>query len=138
MNFSKHAFLPVMLALLLAGCSSNADKERQIEAIAKHRASTLSNNLPIEHGPLTIMQAKAKGNVVELMMIYNGDNSIPVQQLLSNSISYYCSNSEVTANLSHGIVYDIKMRSPRGQLLVEKVISQNDCNNDLEPEMTKK
>lgn len=128
----KHIFskftIGTLLLIILAGCTSSSDKQRQVEAIASHRAKILSNELPIEHGPLTIMQARAKANVVELMMIYNGDNAIPPKQLMDKSLAYYCSNNEVKANLEHGVIYDIKMRSPRGQLLFEKVISLESCS----------
>lgn len=126
--FSKLALAPLLLTIVV-GCSSSSDKQRQIEAIASHRATILSNNLPIEHGPLTIMQAKANGNVVEIMMIYNGDGAIPPQQLVEKSVSYYCSNSEVLANLSHGVIYDIKLRSERGQLLIDQIVSLDSCSS---------
>ncbi len=121
-----------LIAAFLFGCSGNADKQRQIEAIAQHRATTLSNSLPIEHGPLTIMQAKAVGNSVQLMMIYNGEAASSAQQLLEGSIRYYCNNSEVKANLVHGVIYNIKLRSPRGKLLAERVITENSCAKKAE------
>lgn len=126
--FSKLAVSTLLLATL-AGCSSGSDKQRQVEAIASHRATIISNNLPIEHGPLTIMQAKAKGSVVEIMMIYNGDSEVSPQQLVAKSVNYYCSNSEVTANLSHGVIYDIKVRSERGQLLIDQIVSIDTCSS---------
>ncbi len=129
MKFSTVKIISIFAILFVFGCSSSADKQRLVEAIAQHRATTLSNSLPIEHGPLTIMQAKARGNAVELMMLYNGDDAIPAQALMTNSVNYYCTNSDVRANLEHGIIYDIKMRSPRGQLLLEKVISLDTCQS---------
>jgi len=124
----KYRFLLALTATsVLAGCSATADKQKQIEAIAKHRATVLSSSLPIEHGPLTIMQARAKGNAVELMMLYNSDGGMSAQNLVNNSISGYCNDNEVKANLAHGIIYNIKLRSPRGQLLLEKVISEESC-----------
>lgn len=125
-NFSK-LIISGLFIMTLAACSATADKERQVEAIAAHRASILSNNLPIEHGPLTVMQAKANGRIVELMMIYNSEGSIPPQQLIEKSVSYYCSNSEVKANLVHGVIYNIKIRSERGQLLIEQIVSIDTC-----------
>ncbi|MDV7102956.1 GspS/AspS pilotin family protein [Vibrio sp. TH_r3] len=116
-----------LLLLIVAGCSSSGDKERQIEAIASHRATILSNSLPIEHGPLTIMQAKANGHIVELMMLYNDDGTISPQQLMDNSVRYYCTNTDVEGNLQHGVVYNLKMRSPRGQLLIDQVVSLETC-----------
>ncbi len=119
--FSK-LILPTALVATLAACSSGASKERQIEAIAAHRATVLSNQLPIEYGPLTVMQAKAKGKVIEIMMIYNGEKALSPQAL--------CLNKEVSASLEHGVIYDIKVRNPRGQLLTDQLISQETCKEE--------
>jgi hypothetical protein len=78
------------------------------------------------------MQARAKGKVVEIMMIYNGDAAIPPQILMEKSAQYYCTNSEVKANLEHGVIYDIKLRSERGQLLIDRIISSESCSALLE------
>ncbi|WP_413284653.1 GspS/AspS pilotin family protein [Vibrio sp. MA40-2] len=119
--------LSTLLMIIIAGCSSNGDKERQIEAIASHRATIIANSLPIEHGPLTIMQAKANGHIVELMMLYNDDGTISPQQLMESSVNYYCTNTDVQGNLQHGVVYNLKIRSPRGQLLIDQVVSLETC-----------
>jgi len=125
----------VALMFTLVACSSNDNKQHQIEAIAKHRAKILSNNLPVEHGPLTIMQARSKGNIVELMMIYNEESAIPPQKLLDNSINYYCSNSEIKSNLELGLVYNVKLRSTRGQLLFDQIISLASCTSLVEDDV---
>lgn len=124
----------IVLIASLAACSSTTEKEKQIEAIASHRATVLSNNLPVEHGPLTIMQAKAKGKVVEIMMLYNDDanSNVPPQVLVTNAIKSYCLDKEVKANLEHGIAYNIKLRSARGQLLVEQAVTLATCQAQAE------
>lgn len=120
--------MSTLLVIMLGGCcSANSQKEEQIAAIASHRATILSNNLPIEHGPLTIMQAKASGSVIEIMMIYNDEGRVSPQQLVKSASEFYCSNSEVKTNLEHGVSYNIKIRSSRGQLLSDQVISQQSC-----------
>ncbi len=118
-NIFSKLILSTALIAALAACSSGANKERQTEAIATHRATVLSNQLPIEHGPLSIMQAKAKGKVIEIMMIYNGTKALSAQAL--------CFNKEISANLEHGVMYDIKIRNPRGQLLIDQLVSQKSC-----------
>ncbi len=116
--FSKLTLIAALTATVTA-CSSGIDKERQIEAIAAHRATVLSNQLPIKHDSLTVIQAKAKGKVIEMMMIYNGDKTLSAQAL--------CHNEEVKANLDRGVMYNVKIRNLRGQLLIEQLVSQDTC-----------
>ena len=125
MTFSPVKILIPALLTILAGCSSTSDQDKQIEAIAKHRADILSASLPVEHGPLTVMQAKSRGKVVELMMLYNGEKS--PAELMASSINFYCSSAEIKTNLELGLEYLIKMRNSRGQLLLEQVISSKNC-----------
>jgi hypothetical protein len=121
-------FVTLAIAIItLAGCSSN-EAQKQLEAAAAHRAGTLSAGLPMEYGPLTVLQAKARGSVIELTMVYNDTGTRPASQLMARSINYYCSNQEVKSNLDMGISYTIKMRNSRGQLLAEQSISSNSCN----------
>lgn len=113
--------------ITLAGCSSS-QAQKQLEAAAAHRAGTLSAGLPMEFGPLTVLQAKARGSDIEITMVYNESAKLPANQLMARSINYYCSNQEVKANLDMGISYSIKMRNARGQLLAEQSITSDSCN----------
>ncbi|PJC87873.1 hypothetical protein CSW98_01745 [Vibrio sp. HA2012] len=124
-NFSPLKVLIPVLLIALTACSSGMDKQEQLEAIARHRADILSANLPIEHGPLTVMQAKSHGRTVTLMMLYNGQK--PIDELLKSSIHFYCANKEIKTNLELGLEYQIKMRNPRGKLLVDQRISASSC-----------
>ncbi|MGJ7093746.1 type II secretion system pilot lipoprotein GspS-beta [Vibrio hannami] len=117
----------LMLGSSLLACSSSGEKEAQLEAIASHRAQILSAGLPIEHGPLTVMQAKASGKVINILMIFNTANGQLPQNLLEKSTQYYCSNNEIKTNLEQGISYEITIKNSRGQTLVEHPVSKASC-----------
>lgn len=120
----------VTSALLLVGCSSgSAEKQRQLELLADNRASLLSSELPIEFGPLHILRATAKSTTIELMMIYNTDaeNAKPTEQVLKTAINSFCGNSAIRTNLDVGLSYRIQMRSNRGQLMADQLVTQQTC-----------
>lgn len=121
------AVAALVLSTGLFACSSTAEKEAKIEAIASHRAQILSAGLPIEHGPLTVMQAKANGMVINILMIYNSPNGQLPPELLDNSTRYYCTNNEIKTNLEQGISYNITIKNSRGQTLVEHPVSKASC-----------
>jgi hypothetical protein len=118
----------VLAALLLAGCSRH-DKDDQLALLASNRAQLLSSQLPIESGPLSILRALAQKNVIEIMMIYNTDapDTPSTEQLVTTSVAQYCRDKDTRANLDAGIVYRIKVRNTRGQLMIDRAISKADC-----------
>ena len=64
----------ITFVILIVGCSSAASqKQKYLEMVAKNRASLLASELPLESGPLSIMRANSKGNIIEIMMVYNDD-----------------------------------------------------------------
>ncbi|MGI2783060.1 GspS/AspS pilotin family protein [Vibrio alginolyticus] len=113
----------------LAGCSSTDDNQRQLELMASNRAGVLSAGLPLEYGPLQIMRVSSNKNVVEMMMIYN-DGALgakPLNQVLNTSIYTYCSNPEVRKQIDKGLMYRIKVRNSRGQLMADELVSAQTC-----------
>ncbi len=113
---------------LLVGCASSNDSKTQINLIAQHRASVLSTSLPLEFGALNIMKAHAKSGVVELLMIYNHEQGkISAQQLTNNAIKYYCSSHEVKTALEQGVLYRLKLRNTRGQLIIDQLVGIEQC-----------
>ncbi len=115
--------------LLLAACSSSGGQNQQLELLASSRAQLLGAQLPVKSGPLSIMRASAHKNIIELMMIYNSDteNEPSTDQLVKSSIAGYCSNRQTRANLDAGLAYRIKIRDPRGKLMVDQLISKTSC-----------
>jgi len=106
----------ITFVILLVGCSSAASqKQKYLEMVAKNRASLLASELPLESGPLSIMRANSKGNIIEIMMVYNDDakGAKPTASLLAQSVNTYCSNKDTKANLDLGIHYRIKIRNSR-------------------------
>ncbi|GEM81462.1 GspS/AspS pilotin family protein [Vibrio superstes] len=124
----KTLFIAALATLILAGCSSNGDKQRELELKADRRAGILSSSLPIEYGPLTITRASAKGSVVIIEMLYNQSGSKSADQLVASAKNYYCSSEDVRATMEEGISYLIKVRNNRGQLVVEEMISTQTCS----------
>lgn len=117
---------------LLAGCSSSAEKEKHLALLADSRAGLISAKLPLESGPLSIMQATAKGSTIELMMVYNQDakGSKPVADVFKRSVQTYCTADDTKNNLQVGLSYRIKMRNARGQLLIDELVTQQNCENN--------
>ncbi|SHF06192.1 Type II secretion system (T2SS) pilotin, S protein [Vibrio gazogenes DSM 21264] len=121
--------IAVGLSTLLIGCSSHSE-QKQLELLAANRASILHAELPIKSGPLSIMRASSKENVIEIMMIYNNDapKAKSTKSLLTQSIKSYCANTETKSNLDAGLAYRIKIRNTRGQLMIDQLINQATCN----------
>ncbi len=130
-NTMKKLLTFLLVPLFLASCASHEDEQRRkLKQMASNRAEALSAGLPVERGPLKIMRVLPKDNIVRLMMIYNtdGKNAEPVNQVLDRSVDSFCSNKEIVANLEEGLVYEIKIRNARGQLLIDKKITDQTCN----------
>ncbi|MGF1778746.1 GspS/AspS pilotin family protein [Vibrio nomapromontoriensis] len=128
---SRVIWLSLAAITSLAGCSSKGDDEqRQLEMLAQSRASILSSGLPIEHGPLSIMKASASKGTVEIMMLYNTDarGAKPIDEVLHNSMNFYCTDREVKANLDLGLTYRIMMRNTRGQMMVDQMVTKQYCD----------
>ncbi|WP_319554658.1 GspS/AspS pilotin family protein [uncultured Vibrio sp.] len=115
----------------LAGCTSSADKERQLELMASNRAGVLSAGLPMEYGPLKIMRVSSNKNVIELMMIYNDGamGAKPLAQVLNSSIYTFCHKPEIRDQINMGLMYRVKVRNTRGQLMADELISEQRCSN---------
>ncbi|CAM3937461.1 hypothetical protein VA7868_04267 [Vibrio aerogenes CECT 7868] len=120
------------LTTALFGCSSNTNQEDQLNLLATNRANIIQSKLPVKSGPLSIMRASANGKTIELMMIYNESETgaKPIQTVLSQSTKEFCQQKETKANLDAGISYRIKMRNPRGQLMVDQYLTKETCKKD--------
>ncbi|MEH0688050.1 GspS/AspS pilotin family protein [Vibrio cholerae] len=127
----RSAALLGLMVMTLAGCSSNAEKQRNLELLAENRASVLSAELPLEAGPLSILRASTSGTTIEIMMVYNTDarGAKPASQLLNQSINVYCTNPDTKANMEVGLSYRIKIRNTRGQLMIDELITSQRCQS---------
>jgi hypothetical protein len=114
----------------LAGCSSSDDKQHQLELMASNRAGVLSAGLPLEYGPLKILRISSNKNVVEMIMIYNDDalGAKPLNQVVNTSIYTYCNTPAVREQIDMGLMYRIKVRNSRGQLMADELVSAQTCN----------
>ncbi|CAH1545937.1 MULTISPECIES: GspS/AspS pilotin family protein [Vibrio] len=114
----------------LAGCSSSDDKQHQLELMASNRAGVLSAGLPLEYGPLKILRISSNKNVVEMMMIYNDDalGAKPLNQVVNTSIYTYCNTPAVREQIDMGLMYRIKVRNSRGQLMADELVSAQTCS----------
>ena len=120
--------------VLMAGCTSNSEREKTLEMIATNRAALLASELPLEYGPLHIMRANAKGSTIEMMMVYNSSapNAKPTREVLANSEKAFCNNKTIMENLTTGVSYRIKIRDNRGTLLVDQAITKESCTETQE------
>jgi hypothetical protein len=114
----------------LAGCSSSDDKQHQLELMASNRAGVLSAGLPLEYGPLKILRISSNKNVVEMIMIYNDDalGAKPLNQVVNTSIYTYCNTPAVREQIDMGLMYRIKVRNSRGQLMADELVSAQTCS----------
>ncbi|NAW67925.1 type II secretion system pilot lipoprotein GspS-beta [Vibrio sp. V27_P1S3P104] len=119
-----------LMFILLSGCSSTGDQQKHLELLAANRASVLNAELPIEQGPLNIMRASSKGTMIEMMMIYNIDQqgAQSLTQVIENSVQRFCSSTDIRANLDAGISYRLQVRNPRGQLMVDQIVTKTQCH----------
>lgn len=115
----------------LAGCTSSSEKQRQLELLASNRAGVLSAGLPLEYGPLKIMRVSSNQNVVEMMMIYNDTaaGAKPLTQVLNSSIYTFCHKPDIRDQINMGLMYRVKIRNTRGQLMADELISEQRCSN---------
>ncbi len=113
----------------LAGCTSSDDKQRQLELMASNRAGMLSAGLPLEQGPLQIMRVSSNKNVVEMMMIYNEGalGAKPLSQVINSSIYTFCHSPDIRQQIDMGLMYRVKVRNSRGQLVADELISEQSC-----------
>lgn len=126
----KHSIIALFATLTLAGCASNDEQQRELELQADRRANILASSLPLEYGPLTIMRATSKNEVVIIEMLYNQAGSKPADQLMASAKNYYCTSDDVKAAMDDGIRYLIRIRNSRGQTVVEEMISSTTCMTD--------
>ncbi|MGY0613743.1 GspS/AspS pilotin family protein [Vibrio sp. FJH11] len=115
----------------LAGCTSSSEKQRQLELLASNRAGVLSAGLPLEYGPLKIMRVSSNQNVIEMMMIYNDTaaGAKPLTQVLNSSIYTFCHKPDIRDQINMGLMYRVKIRNTRGQLMADELISEQRCSN---------
>ncbi len=119
-----------LIASQLLGCSSSDEHERNLELLADNRANLLSASLPLEYGPLNILQATAKGSTVRLSMVYNEDNAkLSAAQLYQNSVHGLCRDKAIEDNLSIGLRYHIDIRNTRGQVIVSETLTSKSCES---------
>ncbi len=126
----KHLFLIPLIAAPLWACSSSDEHQRNLELLADSRANLISSSLPLEAGPLTILQASAKGDIVQLLMMYDDDNTrLSAKQLYLNSVLSLCLNKTIQDNLAMGLRYHINIRNARGQKIVNETLTQDGCGS---------
>ncbi|MCG7496060.1 GspS/AspS pilotin family protein [Vibrio sp. Of7-15] len=128
----KKYLLSLLVLATVAGCASpEREKQQALELLAQKRANLLAKEVPVEFGPLSIMKARAKGSVVEIMMIDSGNGSISTKQMVETSVKSYCTDMEVRPLLEEGLSYRIMVRNARGQLQVDQFITSQTCTEVL-------
>lgn len=125
MNFKTLSVFS-LLSLGLVGCASVQEQN----SMAEYRANVISAGLPVQYGPLNVVSARSQENQVIINMIYNDLSAVvSPQELMTKSTRTLCNNPEVSTLLNKGVNYRVVIRSDRGQLLTDEVISSNSCEN---------
>ncbi|WP_063654828.1 GspS/AspS pilotin family protein [Aliivibrio fischeri] len=122
----KKILLTTISAIILSGCASN-EQQQEIEMLADYRASVLASVLPLEMGQLTLLQAKAKQGVVEMMFLDGGNGEISTNQIIENSITTFCKDKEVRPVLDKGVTYRYIIRNSRGQKQNDIIVNEQSC-----------
>lgn len=122
----KKILLTAISAIILSGCASN-EQQQEIEMLADYRASVLASVLPLKMGQLTLLQAKAKQGVVEMMFLDSESGEISTNQIIENSINTFCKDQEVRPVLDKGVVYRYVIRNARGQKKNDIIVNQQSC-----------
>ena len=95
--------------------------------LADYRASILASSLPLEMGPLTLIQVKEKQGVVEMIFLDSGNGEISTNQIIEQSITTYCSNQEIRPVLKKGVAYRYLIRNSRGQKQNDIFVNEQSC-----------
>ncbi|MCE7534570.1 GspS/AspS pilotin family protein [Aliivibrio fischeri] len=122
----KKILLTAISAIILSGCASN-EQQQEIEMLADYRASVLASVLPLEMGQLTLLQAKAKQGVVEMMFLDGGNGEISTNKIIENSITTFCKDKEVRPVLDKGVTYRYIIRNSRGQKQNDIIVNEQSC-----------
>ncbi|GGK23128.1 GspS/AspS pilotin family protein [Aliivibrio fischeri] len=122
----KKILLTAISAIILSGCASN-EQQQEIEMLADYRASVLASVLPLEMGQLTLLQAKAKQGVVEMMFLDGGNGEVSTNQIIENSITTFCKDKEVRPVLDKGVTYRYIIRNSRGQKQNDIIVNEQSC-----------
>ena len=95
--------------------------------LADYRASILASTLPLEMGPLTLIQVKEKQGVVEMMFLDSGNGELSTTQIIENSITTYCKDQEIRPVLEKGVSYRYVIRNSRGQKQNDIFVTEQSC-----------
>lgn len=122
----KKIILTALSAILLSGCASN-EQQQEIEMLADYRASILASTVPLEMGPLTLIQVKEKQGVVEMVFLDGGSGEMSTNQIIENSITTYCNDNEIRPVLEKGVSYRYLIRNSRGQKQNDILVTEQSC-----------
>ncbi|KAB2826443.1 GspS/AspS pilotin family protein [Aliivibrio finisterrensis] len=122
----KKIILTALSSILLSGCASN-EQQQEIEMLADYRASILASNVPLDMGPLTLIQVKEKQGVVEMVFLDGGNGEVSTTQIIENSITTYCKDQEIRPVLEKGVSYRYLIRNSRGQKQNDILVTEQSC-----------
>lgn len=116
-----------LCTFVLLGCTSVQEQH----TMAEYRANVIASGLPTQYGPLNVVSAQAKENIVVVNMIYNNTTAVvSPNQLVTRSVTTLCKNAEITTLLDKGVNYQFVIRGDRGQLLANQIVSKASCDTD--------
>ena len=120
--------LVLLGAVLLAGCSSNAEQQAVLD-LAKARAMAINNKAPYEKiDQYQIMKAQARENIVEITILYGGGGNTPPTKAAQSAVINYCNSVELSPMVSEGVNYNIVIMDMRGRPMVTQPITAEICS----------
>ncbi|PSU33260.1 type II secretion system pilot lipoprotein GspS-beta [Photobacterium lutimaris] len=120
--------LVLLGAVLLAGCSSNAEQQAVLD-LAKARAMAINNKAPYEKiDQYQIMKAQARENIVEITILYGGGGNTPPTKAAQSAVINYCNSVELSPMVNEGVNYNIVIMDMRGRPMVTQPITAEICS----------
>ncbi|MCK6264485.1 GspS/AspS pilotin family protein [Vibrio sp. ZSDE26] len=114
----------IFVSVMLNGCQISPIKSN---GLADYRATVISSQLPQELGPLTLVDAKSKSNIVTLVFVKK--KTLNMDSLVEKIVVSFCGNIEIRPLLESGISYRIITLGKNEKVESLNVISLAKCSN---------
>ncbi|MGR5389194.1 type II secretion system pilot lipoprotein GspS-beta [Vibrio sp. BS-M-Sm-2] len=114
----------IFVSVMLSGCQISP---MESNGLADYRATVISSQLPQDLGPLTLVGAKSKANIVTIVFVKK--KTVDMERLVARVTVSFCENIEIRPLLEYGISYRIFTLGKNDKVESLNVISLANCSN---------
>ncbi|WP_394253024.1 type II secretion system pilot lipoprotein GspS-beta [Vibrio profundi] len=114
----------ILVSVMLNGCQTSPMKS---DGLADYRATVISSELPQDLGPLTLVGAKSKANIVTLVLVKK--KTVDMDRLVARVTVSFCENIEIRPLLEYGISYRIFTLGKNDKVENINVVSLAKCSS---------